>query len=277
MTSKNRAILITGCSTGIGAACAKGLHARGYRVFATGRRLETLEPLAKLGIETLELDVSNDDSIQRALREILTRTGGSLYALFNNAGYGQFGAVEDLNRAHIQAQFETNVFGPMILGNAVLPIFRQQGFGRIIQTSSVLGFVTRPFCGAYNASKFALEGLTDTLRLELRGSDIHVSLIEPGPIRSQFRQTGFDMVQTVSIEQSIHKHLYEAALMPEAKAKTEEVPFTLGPEAILKPLIHALESKSPRARYPVTVYTYVFSWLKRLLPTAILDKILSAG
>ena len=277
MTLKNRAILITGCSTGIGAACAKGLHERGYRVFATGRRLETLEPLAQLGIETLELDVTQDASIQQALQEILTRTGGSLYALFNNAGYGQFGAVEDLSRAHMQAQFETNVFGPMMLANAVLPVFREQGFGRIIQTSSVLGFVVRPFCGAYNASKFALEGLTDTLRLELRGSDIYVSLIEPGPIRSQFRQTGFDMVQTLPIEKSTYKHIYEAYLNPEARAKTERVPFTLGPEAILKPLIHALESRSPKARYPVTVYTYVFSWLKRMLPTAILDKILAAG
>lgn len=277
MTFKHRAILITGCSSGIGAACAKGLHQRGYRVFATGRRLEALEPLARLGIETLELDVTKDVSIQNALQAILHKTGGSLYGLFNNAGYGQFGAIEDLTRDHMRAQFETNVFGPMVLINAVLPIFREQGFGRIIQTSSVLGFVVRPFCGAYNASKFALEGFTDTLRLELRGTSIYASLIEPGPIRSQFRQTGFHLVQTIPIENSIHRVLYESYQTKEMQEKTERIPFTLGPEAILKPLIHALESRSPKSRYPVTVHTHVFSWLKRLLPTVILDKILAAG
>lgn len=277
MHPKNRAVLITGCTTGIGAACAKGLHARGYRVFATGRRLEALKPLADLGIETLALDVTQDSSIQAALTEILTRTGGRLYGLFNNAGYGQFGAIEDLERAHIQAQFETNVYGPMMLTKAVLSIFRQQGFGRIIQNSSVLGFVARPYCGAYNASKFALEGFTDTLRLELKGTNIHASLIEPGPIRSQFRQTGFNSMNSIDIEKSPHQPVYATYQSPEAQLKTQNIPFTLGPEAILKPLIHALESDSPKIRYPVTVYTHVFTWLKHLLPAVILDKILSLG
>ncbi len=274
MSPPKRTILITGCSSGIGQACALGLHHRGYQVFATARRLETLAPLQAMGIQTLALDVCQDASIQQALAQILKQTQGRLDALFNNAGYGQFGALEDLHRAHLQAQFETNVFGPMMLINALLPIFRRQGWGRIIQNSSILGIVTRPFSGAYNASKFALEGFSDTLRLELHGSNIHVCLIEPGPIRSQFRKNGLEQILSIDYQNSPHKAAYERALHPEFSQRMHTLPFMQGPEAVLKVLIHALESKNPKTRYPVTFYGHLFTHLKRFLPTRILDRLL---
>jgi NAD(P)-dependent dehydrogenase (short-subunit alcohol dehydrogenase family) len=267
-----RAVLITGCSSGIGKACALGLHQRGYRVFASGRRLEALASLAEGGIETVQLDVTDDDSIKKAVQLILDKTEGSLYSVFNNAGYGQLGAVEDLNRAQMQAQFDTNVFGMIRVTQAVLPIFRQQGYGRIIQNSSILGLVARTFSGAYTASKFAVEGFSDTLRLELHKTGIFVSIVEPGPIHSLFRTHAFKQVHQVDMENSHYADTYKALLEkgPDAKA----LPFMLGPEAVLKVLIHALESRRPKARYPVTVYGHMFSHLKRWLPTGMLDKIL---
>jgi len=168
-----RTILITGCSSGIGRCVARGLATRGYRVFATARRREDVEHLRAEGLAGLQLDLADSASIAAAVDEVLERTDGHLYALFNNGAYGQPGAVEDLSREVLRLQFETNLFGWHELTNRVLPVMRQQGYGRIIHNSSVLGFVALPFRGAYTASKYALEGLTDTLRLELRGSGIH--------------------------------------------------------------------------------------------------------
>ncbi|HLP82176.1 MAG TPA: SDR family NAD(P)-dependent oxidoreductase, partial [Nitrosomonas sp.] len=182
-----KTILITGCSSGIGLCVARGLHARGYRVFATVRRHESVQALLAEGLESFQLNLTDSNSINFAFEEVMRRTGGELYALFNNGAFGLPGAVEDLSRDALRAQFETNVFGWQELTNLVIPVMRRQGYGRIIQNSSVLGFVALPFRGAYNASKYAIEGLSDTLRLELRGSNIYVSLIEPGPIASQFR------------------------------------------------------------------------------------------
>jgi len=174
MTSDKKSILITGCSSGIGLCVAEGLHQRGYRVFATARRPADVEMLSQRGLEALLLDVSDDDSIDKAVEEVLSRTGGTLYALFNNAAYGQPGAVEDLSREVLRAQFETNLFGWHALTRKLIPVMRRQGGGRIIKNSSILGLIVLPFRGAYNASKFALEGLTDTLRLELDDTDIHI-------------------------------------------------------------------------------------------------------
>ena len=185
--SKQKSILITGCSTGIGYCVAKGLKQRGYRVIATARRKESVEQLVSEGFESLQLDLSSSDSIQLAFKEVIKLTDGNLYALFNNGAFGLPGAVEDLSRENLKVQFETNVFGWLELTNLVIPLMRKQGFGRIIQNSSVLGFVAMPFRGAYNASKYAIEGLSDTLRLELKNTNIYISLIEPGPIISQFR------------------------------------------------------------------------------------------
>uniref|UniRef100_A0A4W5LCQ8 Uncharacterized protein n=1 Tax=Hucho hucho TaxID=62062 RepID=A0A4W5LCQ8_9TELE len=183
----SRSILITGCSSGIGLVVAQGLAAKGWRVFATARQAADVVRLQAQGLEALQLDVDDSDSIVQAVAEVLLRTGGTLDALFNNAGYGQPGAAEDVPRAAMRAQFETNVFGAWELMNAVIPVMRRQGHGRILFNSSVLGFAAMKYRGAYNASKYAMEGLCDTLRLELAGSGIAVSLIEPGPIESRFR------------------------------------------------------------------------------------------
>ena len=273
MTGKS--ILITGCSSGIGLSVAGGLQERGYRVFATVRRAADVERLNAAGLESLQLDLADPASIRAAVGDILERTGGTLDALFNNGAYGQPGAVEDLSRAVLREQFETNLFGWHELTNRVLPVMRRQGHGRIIQNSSVLGFVALRFRGAYTASKYALEGLTDTLRLELAGSGIYVSLIEPGPIASHFRENAFKAYQrNIHPDNSVFRDNY--LRMEERLTKQGPVvPFTLPPEAVLKKVIHALESHRPRARYYVTFPTYLFGFLKRVLSSQLLDKALN--
>ena len=270
----HKTILITGCSSGIGRCVARGLATRGYRVFATARRDRDVSELNAGGFESLPLDLAESDSITAAVKEILSRTGGRLDALFNNGAYGQPGAVEDLSRDVLRTQFETNLFGWHELTNRIIPVMRQQGHGRIIHNSSVLGFVALPFRGAYTASKYALEGLADTLRLELRGTNIHVSLVEPGPIESRFRANAFAAYQhNINPEISVHRDLYrrmEQRLTKEGPA----APFTLPPEAVLKKVIHALESRRPKARYYVTFPTCLFAVLKRLTTQRALDRIL---
>jgi len=267
-------ILITGCSSGIGHCVAIGLQQRGYRVFATARRAESVDKLIAEGFESLQLDLDDSQSIQQAVDEILRRTGGELYAVFNNGAFGLPGAVEDLSRDAIRAQFETNFFGWLELTNLLLPVMRRQGYGRIIKNSSVLGFVAMPFRGAYNSSKFAIEGLSDTLRLELKGTNIHVSLVEPGPILSRFRTNALTAMQKhIDMENSVHSERYKAVLTRLNK-EGPAVPFTLPPEAVLKKVIHALESSNPKARYYVTFPTYLFGYLKRMLPTKTLDRLL---
>jgi len=270
----SRTILITGCSSGIGRCVARGLKARGYRVFATARRAEDVEALASEGFESLRLDLDDSGSIAAAVDETLARTDGGLDALFNNGAYGQPGAVEDLSREVLRRQFETNLFGWHELTNRVLPVMRRQGYGRIIHNSSILGFMALPFRGAYTASKYALEGLTDTLRLELYGTGIHVSLIEPGPIESRFRQNAYAAYKrNLDPQTSAYRSRYlkmEERLLKEGPA----APFTLPPEAVLKKVIHALESRRPRARYYVTFPTHLFGLLKRLLTQEMLDRLL---
>jgi NAD(P)-dependent dehydrogenase (short-subunit alcohol dehydrogenase family) len=268
---QDRSVLITGCSSGIGLCVAQGLKQRGYRVFATARQPADVERLQRMGLESLMLDLDDSASIKEAVAEILRRTQGVLYALFNNGAYGQPGAVEDLTRAAMREVFETNVFGWLELTNLVIPTMRGQGYGRIIQNSSVLGLVALPYRGAYNATKFALEGLTDTLRLELKGSGIHAVLIEPGPIESRFRANAKRaFLRHIDPVTSVHKKSYEAM-----RARLEKpgpaAPFTLPPEAVLRKVVHALESRRPRIRYPVTAPTYLFTAFKRLLPHRLLD------
>ena len=274
MASQQQSILITGCSSGIGLCAAHGLRQRGYRVFATARRLEDVERLANEGLEAFQLDLDDSISIQRAVETVLERTGGRLYALFNNGAYGQLGAVEDLTPEVLRAQFETNLFGWHDLTRRIIPAMRRHGEGRIIQNSSVLGFVAMAYRGAYNASKFALEGLTDTLRLELLGSGIHVSLIEPGPIKSRFRANAHKQWKKhIDAEHSVHRKQYQA-MEQRLEKEGSAVPFTLPPEAVLEKVIHALESSRPQARYYVTFPTCLFGVLKRLLTTKWLDKLL---
>ena len=270
----DKAVLITGCSSGIGLCCAEGLKARGYRVFATARKQEDVERLQAQGFEAYRLDIADPDSIRAGLGQVLEASGGKLYGLFNNAGFGQPGAVEDLSREALRAQFETNVFGTLELTNLVLPLMRGQEQGRVIINSSVLGFAAMAYRGAYNASKYALEGFADTLRLELAGSGVYVSLVEPGPIRSRFRDNAYALYQqNIKPEASAHRNQYlkmEARLLKKGPA----APFTLGPEAVLEKVIYALEAKKPKARYYVTFPTYLFAYLKRILPTSWLDEIL---
>lgn len=270
-----KSILITGCSSGIGLCVAKGLRTRGYRVFATTRKQEDTDTLRAQGLECLQLDLNDSHSMEQAVHHVLAATGGTLYALFNNGAYAQSGAVEDLPRQALREQFETNVFGWHELTRLVLPVMRKQGYGRIIQNSSILGFIALKYRGAYIASKHAIEGLSDTLRLELRGTNIHVSLIEPGPITSSLRKNAYPHFQRhIEVENSAHKQVY---LAWQQRFKTEKSvqPFTLPPEAVLKKVIHALESPKPRRRYPVTFPTYLFAYLKRILPAAAMDAMLN--
>ncbi len=272
MTGKS--ILITGCSSGIGLCVARGLRARGWRVFASARQPEDVARLAGEGLESLQLDLDDSNSIAAAVEEVLARTQGTLDALFNNGAYGQPGAVEDLSREVLRAQFETNLFGWHELTRLVLPVMRRQGHGRIVQHSSVLGFVALRYRGAYNASKYALEGLTDTLRLELRGSNIHVSLIDTGPVTSRFRENAHAaFLRNIDRDNSVHRDYY-ARVVKRLTTQGPVVPFTLPPEAVLKKVVQALESRNPRPRYYVTFPTYLFAFLKRILPQRALDRIL---
>ena len=278
-TKEKRAILITGCSTGIGYHVAVELNKLGYQVIASARKIEDVEQLRQQGLNAIQLDLDNSESIQAAVTKTLEITGGSLYALFNNGAYGQPGAVEDLSRETLRAQLETNLLGWHELTNLVLPVMRKQGEGRIIYNSSVLGFAAMPYRGAYNCSKFALEGLADTLRMELKGTGIYLSLIEPGPILSNFRKNAIvKFFENIDSENSFHKPQYDA-MKKRLKTEGPAAPFTLPPDAVLKRVIHALESKKPKIRYPVTVPTYVFAFLKRILPHRALDRllILSSG
>lgn len=271
---KPKSILITGCASGIGLCVAQGLKKRGHRVFATARKFTDVQKLKEMGFESFILDLDDSLSITNAVKNILRLTGGTLDAVFNNGAYGQPGAVEDLSRDVLRAQFETNLFGWLELTNLLIPVMRKQGHGRIIQNSSVLGLVCFPYRGAYNASKYALEGLTDTLRLELAGTNIHASLIEPGPIESQFRANAFKAYQkNIDRDSSPHRERY-LAMEKRLSKEGPAVPFTLAPEAVLKKVIHALESRYPKARYYVTFPTHLFGTLKRLLPTKFLDRIL---
>lgn len=271
--AEHKAVLITGCSSGIGRCLALGLLDRGYRVFATVRNSADVAALTAAGLESLPLDLTSSDSIRTAVDEILARTGGRLFALINNGAYGQPGAVEDLSRDTLREQFETNLFGTQELTNRILPVMRAQGEGRIIQMSSVLGLACLAFRGAYCATKFALEALTDTMRLELRGTGIHLSLIEPGPITSRFRANAFQaFLANIDREHSAHREYY-AAVVRRLEGR-KPLPFTLPPEAVLAKTIAALEARRPKPRYFVTFPTYLFWTLKRVLSDRAMDRFL---
>jgi len=272
--ASNRTVLVTGCSSGIGLCVARGLRQRGYRVIASARKPADVARLQSEGLESLPLDLADADSVSNAAAQVLEITGRRVYGLFNNGAYGQPGAVEDLSREALRLQFESNLFGWHQLTCLLIPAMRQQGEGRIIQNSSVLGLVALRYRGAYVASKFALEGLSDSLRLELQGSGIAVSLIEPGPITSRFRDNAYRMWKLhVDPTGSPHRDAYRA--MEERLTKPgPAAPFTLPPEAVLKRVIHALESPRPRVRYPVTFPTHLFALLRRILPAGTLDRIL---
>jgi len=268
-----RTILVTGCSSGIGLAAARTLKARGWRVLATARKPEDLARLEDEGVEALLLELADPASVAACAEEALTRTGGNLDALFNNAGFGQVGAVEDVTSDVLRRQLEINVVGTHELTRRILKVMRANGRGRIVQCSSVLGLVSGPYRGAYCASKFALEALSDSLRLELRDTAVRVSIIEPGPIRSRFVESALaNFKATIDIDGSPHRQTYLARLaVMEAGGKTT---FKLEPEAVAAKLVHAVESARPKTRYFVTTPTYLAAILKRVLPTPLLDRFL---
>ncbi len=268
-----KTVLVTGASSGIGYHSIHALKKSGYRVLASVRKTEDIRRLRSEGFETLQMDLDDSNSIKEAAEKVCDLTGGRLYALFNNAAYGQPGAVEDLGRDALRAQFETNLFGTHELTKELLPMMLEAGEGRIVQNSSVLGFTALRYRGAYNASKAALEALSDTMRLELEGTGVYVSIIEPGPIRSRFRQNALKkFLENIDMKKS---RLHEAYKIKLRQLKSDaDAPFTLGPEAVSMALLHALESQKPRVRYRVTVPTHLFYWLKKVLPDRAMDELL---
>ncbi|MDO5639709.1 MAG: SDR family NAD(P)-dependent oxidoreductase [Neisseria sp.] len=265
-------ILITGCSSGIGYDTAKQLHALGWRVFASCRRAEDVARLQSEGLaDTLLLDVTDSAQIEAAFAHIEAQTGGMLDALFCNAGYGQPGAVEDISRAALREQFDTNVFGTWECTTRAMKIFRRQGHGRLLVNSSILGFAAMPWRGAYNSSKFALEGMCDTLRHEVHGSRIFVSLVEPGPIATRFRPNALQKFrQHIRPDDSVHRQSYQAQLR-RLETEGDAAPFTMTSPDCAAVCVKALTAAKPKARYRVTLPTQVFWYLKRLLPTALYD------
>ena len=274
----DKSILITGCSSGIGYTCAHGMREAGWRVFASCRQPEDCEQLINEGFESPRIDYSKTETIHSGLAEVLDATGGTLDALFNNGAFASPGAVEDLPTDALRAIFEANFFGWHELTRGVLPVMREQGHGRIVQNSSVLGFVTLPWRGAYNATKFALEGLTDTLRIEMRDTDIHIVLIEPGPVTSKIRVNSIPHFERwIDWENSPRRALYEKALRKRLYEDSGPDRFELPPEAVLKKLRLACESPNPRPRYYVTVPTHMMGFFRRSLPTRALDWLLARG
>lgn len=272
-TSTVKTVLITGCSSGIGFCLANGLRAAGYRVFATARKEKDITKLKELGFDAFLLDLASSSSIKAAISKLYQKTD-SLYALINNGAYGQAGALEDISREALEKQFQVNVFGWHELTNLVLPSMKERNIGRVVYISSVLGFVAMPFRGPYVASKFAIEGLVDTLRLELKQTKIKLSLVQPGPIESKFRQNAFlAFKENVDPSNSDYKREYKA--MIERLNSDKNIQFTLPPESVLQCVLHALESKIPKNHYRVTFPTKLFGILCRILPSSWMDNILS--
>lgn len=264
-------VLITGCSSGIGLDAARTMKARGWRVIATARRQEDLDHLRiQEGLEAVPLELADSTSIATCAITALDLTGGRLDAIFNNAAYGQPGAVEDITPAVLREQLEVNLIGTHDLTRRMIPAMRRNGHGRIVQCSSVLGMIAVPYRGAYCASKFALEALADAMRGELAGSGVFVSIIEPGPIRTRFVVNAVKRLKAnIDIEGSPHREKYVERLTAMEAGGNET--FKLEPAAVSKRLVHALESRRPRRRYYVTTPTYLAAIGRRVLPPAAIE------
>jgi len=270
----DRTVLITGCSTGIGAATAADLAAHGYTVYATARRPETLADLAERGCRTLALDVTDEASMAAAVAEV-EREHGAVGALVNNAGYSQSGALETLPLDDIRMQFETNVFGLIRMAQLVLPGMRRAGSGRIVNIGSMGGKLTFPGGGAYHATKYAVEAISDALRFEVQGFGVQVVLIEPGLITTEFANTA---VATVDAAADGPYATFNAAV-----AKSTEGAYTGpmrklggGPEAVAKVVRKALDRPKPRARYRVTPSARLAIAQRKVTPDRLWDLALRA-
>ena len=267
-----KTVLVTGCSSGIGLAAAELLRSNGWTVFPTARKAADLDSLRQAGFDAVELDVGSSDSIAAAVETVLTKTGGQLGALVNNAGFGMPGAIEDLTRDAMRYQFEVNLFGLQELTNRLIPVFRRQGYGRIVNISSVVGRICLPFMGIYSASKFALEAVSDALRVELSQDRIHVALVEPGPIHTRFSTNcagqGEERLDTNT---SRFGDAYKQYFERRRNGRMGEDRFRLPPEAVARKIAHALESPRPKIRYCVTIPAYLGSWAARLVPAGLID------
>lgn len=273
-----RSLLITGCSSGIGLDAARTMAARGWRVFATCRQEKDCDRLRAEGLESFVLDYADESSIAAAVAEVQERTGGRLDALFNNGAFACPGAVEDIPRGALRAIFETNLFGYHDLTRRVIPMMRAQGQGRVINCSSVLGLVGAKWRGAYVATKFAMEGLSDVMRLEMAGTGVEVILIEPGPVATQIRVNAIPHFERwIDWQNSARRDEYAVLRDRLYKPAAKRDRFELPPSAVTDKLIHALESPRPQARYYVTTPTYIAGTLRRLLPTRLLDRVLRKG
>jgi NAD(P)-dependent dehydrogenase (short-subunit alcohol dehydrogenase family) len=274
----SKTIMITGCSSGLGYDAAHGLAARGWRVFATCRKAQDCERLRSEGLESFQLDYASSESINAAVAEVLTRTGGTLDALYNNGAFAMPGAVEDLPREGLREIYETNLFGVHELTCKIIPVMRAQGHGRIINCSSVLGLVPMRWRGAYSSTKFALEGLTDTLRIEMRDTPLHIITVEPGPITSDIRKNSIPPFERyVDWKASPRRAQYEESLLARLYEARGPDRFELPASAVTKKLVHALESARPKPRYFVTTPTYLMAAARRLLPTRVLDWLIAKG
>ncbi|WP_245866452.1 SDR family NAD(P)-dependent oxidoreductase [Oceaniglobus roseus] len=273
-----RSVLITGCSSGIGLDAARRLHDRGWQVFAACRKPEDCARLEAMGMRSPRMDYADPESLRRGLAEVLEATGGTLDALFNNGAHATPGAVEDLPRDGLRALFEVNLFGVHDLTTRVIPVMRAQGHGRIVNCSSVLGLVAAPWRGAYVASKFALEGLTDTLRVEMRGTGIKVILIEPGPVTSRIRANSIPHFERwIDWRASPRRAQYEESLLKRLYTARGPDRFELPPSAVSDRLVEALERRVPAPRYFVTTPTHLMNLARRILPTRALDWMLAKG
>lgn len=269
-----RCILITGCSSGIGLEAARTLKKRAWRVLATARKPTDLERLRQEGFEVVALEMSDPASVDACAQEVLRRTGGRLDALYNNAAYGFVGAMEDVTPEALRHHLEVNVIAAHALTRLVIPAMRAQGHGRIVMCSSVLGFISGPYRGAYCASKYALEAMSDALRQELAPAGIRVAILEPGPVQSRFLETAIATFQrNVDVSASHHRMQYERRVRDmEEGGRTR---FRVAPEAVVARLVHALESPRPKVRYRVGLPTHAAMAMKRLLPDRLLDRITS--
>ncbi|WP_372570420.1 SDR family NAD(P)-dependent oxidoreductase [Ruegeria jejuensis] len=271
-----KTILITGCSSGIGLDAAHGMRARGWHVFASCRNQRDCDRLRAQGFDSPRIDYTDPESIQSGLNEVLQATGGTLDALFNNGAHQLNAAVEDLPTEGLRAIFEANFFGWHDLTRRVIPVMRAQGHGRIIQCSSTLGLIHMRWRGAYSATKHALEAISSSLRLELRGTGISVVLIEPGPITTKFREKGIAYFERyIDWENSPKRAEYEEKLMPRMYGPSGPDPFELPPSAVTAKLARALDARNPRPRYYVTTATYVAAYLRRILSTRAIDRVMS--
>ena len=267
-----KTVLVTGCSTGIGFATARVLRDHGWNVVPTARKAEDLEKLRADGFGPLELEIANSASIRCVAEEVLRIFGGGIGAIVNNAGFGQPGAIEDLTREAMRYQFEVNVFGLQELTNCFVPILRKQGYGRIVNVSSVLGRITIPFMGIYAASKYAVEAISDAQRVELRGSGVMVSVIEPGPIQTAFRKNSVERARSqIGLIKSVFDARYRKQVSDDDPEEKFTDRFARPPEDVAFKILHALESLHPRTRYPVTIPAHAGSLMRRFAPDWFMD------